>query len=244
MRATAFASGGLVPAALRGTTSSVVMHIADWYATFASLAGLPFPSDKHAAASGLPPIDSVNAWPALLGTAAPRTHDEIPLSDAALLDAVSGLKWLKGNQSPSGWQGPRYPNASSHANDPNFALACGTAGCLFNVSADPHELHDLAAQMPDVAQRMSTRLAALAKDFFDNDDKGVDACPAGVVPEGMPCACWLGRHHYGGTLGPFQEVAVSLSTCLPCCEDPAPGKDCCCRPAGCPLPPSCPPEEA
>ena len=30
VRATAFISGGLVPAALRGTSSSVVMHIADW----------------------------------------------------------------------------------------------------------------------------------------------------------------------------------------------------------------------
>ena len=34
---------------------------------------------------------------------------------------------------------------------------------------------------------------------------------------------------------------LTHSTCLPCCEDPPPGRDCCCRPPGCPLPPSCTP---
>ncbi len=214
VRATAFVSGGLVPAHLRGSVSAVVMHIADWYATFAALAGLPYPSDALAAASALPAVDSVNAWPALIGEAAPRTHDEIPLSSNALLDAKSGLKWIKGNVNPSGWQGPRYPNASSHAHDPNVPLKCGEAGCLFNVTADPHELHDLAAEMPDAASAMSKRLAQLAVDFFDNSDVGVDACPPGVVPEGVPCACWLGRHHYGGNLGPFQEIEVATGSAL------------------------------
>ena len=32
-----------------------------------------------------------------------------------------------------------------------------------------------------------------------------------------------------------------LTTCLPCCEEPLPGQDCCCKPDECPLPPSCPP---
>ena len=31
-----------------------------------------------------------------------------------------------------------------------------------------------------------------------------------------------------------------VSTCLPCCEEPPKGMPCCCRPLGCPLPPSCP----
>ena len=39
MRTAAFVSGGHVPMALRGTTSPLVVTIADWYATFASLAG-------------------------------------------------------------------------------------------------------------------------------------------------------------------------------------------------------------
>lgn len=82
------------------------MHIADWYATFAKLAGLAYPTDEVAAAAGLPPLDSRDAWSELTrtleeeGDAAadggpPRTHDEIPLSGDALLDARSGLKLLR-----------------------------------------------------------------------------------------------------------------------------------------------------
>jgi len=180
-----------------------------------------------------------------MGSAPPRTHDELPLSSNALLDSASGLKWLSGQQSPSGWQGVRYPNASSKANDPNVPLACGATGCLFNVSSDPHEHHDLAAALPEVAAAMRARLTALAESFFENNDTGVDACPPGLVPKDVPCACWLARHHYGGNLGPFQEIQVDasalLGTCLPCCEEPAPGQPCCCKAPDCPLPPSCPP---
>ena len=39
MRTAAFVSGGMIPAALRGTTNGVTMHIVDWSATFAVLAG-------------------------------------------------------------------------------------------------------------------------------------------------------------------------------------------------------------
>ena len=40
LRATAFVSGGFLPAAQRGTVNPVVSHIADWYATFSFLAGV------------------------------------------------------------------------------------------------------------------------------------------------------------------------------------------------------------
>ena len=62
--------------------------------------------------------------------------------------------------------------------------------------------------MADVAARMVVRLDELKKGFFSNNDTGVDACPAGVVPKGVPCACWMARHKYGGNLGPYQEVTV------------------------------------
>lgn len=216
VRATAFMSGGFVPAALRGTTSQVVLHVADWYATFAALANLPYPTDHAAAASGLPPLDSVNAWPALTGQAAPYTHEYLPLSASALLDAKTGLKLLRGTQKPSGWQGSSYPNASSHTHDPSaLHLVCsqdGAAGvgggCLFNVSSDPHEVTDLAFDMPAELDRLSAKLDEMAKGFFENSDVGVDACPT-TIPADVPCACWMARHKYGGTMGPFQEIEVT-----------------------------------
>ena len=75
IRAIAFVSGGLVPEKLRGSTNDGIVHIADWYATLAHLAGQD-PTDHRAAASGLPPIDSMNVWPFLSGQVAtsPRTE--------------------------------------------------------------------------------------------------------------------------------------------------------------------------
>ena len=218
VRAAAFVAGGAVPKAFRGTRSQVVMHIADWYATFAFLAGLPYPTDEAAAASGLPPLDSANAWPALFsdpstGTdmAARFTHAELPLSSRALLDARSGLKLLFGSQHSSGWQGPSYPNASSALHDPSKALLDCTRGCLYNVTADPTELHDLAATMPGAVEAMAHRLAVLSRRFFNNSDVGVDSCPPNVLPPGLPCACWVADRRYGGVLGPYQEVLVPTS---------------------------------
>lgn len=44
-RVYALVSGGLVPAARRGGRADQLMHIADWYPTFVTLAGVD-PSDK------------------------------------------------------------------------------------------------------------------------------------------------------------------------------------------------------
>jgi arylsulfatase A-like enzyme len=74
IRMAAFASGGYLPAGVRGSVNEGIMHIADWYATFAALAGVD-PTDAKAAAAGLPAIDSINQWPFLSGAnaTAPRT---------------------------------------------------------------------------------------------------------------------------------------------------------------------------
>ena len=44
-----------------------VVHVADWFATFAVLAGIDDPSDPDAVQQGLPDIDSINMWPYLTG---------------------------------------------------------------------------------------------------------------------------------------------------------------------------------
>ena len=47
--------------------------------------------------------------------------------------------------------------------------------------------------------------------------------------------CWEGAD---------PAAAAALGTCLPCCEEPAPGQPCCCPPPGCAVPPSCTPAPA
>uniref|UniRef100_A0A7S2IR02 Sulfatase N-terminal domain-containing protein n=1 Tax=Haptolina brevifila TaxID=156173 RepID=A0A7S2IR02_9EUKA len=64
IRVNAFVSGGLIPAARRGTRFDGLVAIWDWYATFASLAGVTS-IDERAAQAGLPPIDSIDMSAAL-----------------------------------------------------------------------------------------------------------------------------------------------------------------------------------
>jgi arylsulfatase A-like enzyme len=75
VRAASFITGGFVPSHIRGTTSKLVMHMADWYPTFCHLAGIP--SSDHAALSwrgsgpSVPDIDGKDVWPYL---ADPQKH--------------------------------------------------------------------------------------------------------------------------------------------------------------------------
>ena len=88
MRVSAFVSGGLLPPALRGTTSGVRMHVVDWYPTFCGLAGVdaaddapvpPLPVDPanptldiYQGNLSWPGIDGKDVWDAILH---PETHD-------------------------------------------------------------------------------------------------------------------------------------------------------------------------
>jgi len=203
VRAAAFVSGGAIPQAQRGTSLQEMIHIADWYATLASLAGVS-PTDQLAAISGLPPVDGVNVWPLIAGETAQSPRGELPLGKSAIIRGQ--WKLLLGDQHGAAWHGPDYPNASSHGDDP--VLQCGDRGCLFDVVADPTEHEDVRETHQSVAHELSARLQALAAGFFDNNDRGVDSCPAGIE---MPCACWMAINHYGGFFGPYQEIDMAAS---------------------------------
>ena len=67
LRQSAFVSGGFLPEKMRGKTSAALIHICDWYATFASLAGVD-PHDIVPASLGeVPPSDSLDMWPVISG---------------------------------------------------------------------------------------------------------------------------------------------------------------------------------
>ena len=57
MRAAAFISGGLIPPALRGSSTHVVSHIVDFYATICVLAGVSPRDDSPIAPL---PVDPAN----------------------------------------------------------------------------------------------------------------------------------------------------------------------------------------
>ena len=78
-----FVSGGFLNATSSsrgrvGTKLDGLVALADWYSTFAFLAGIVDPTDHAAAAAGLPPIDSLNLWPYLSGAARPAQNPSNP----------------------------------------------------------------------------------------------------------------------------------------------------------------------
>lgn len=210
MRVAAFWSGGYLPPSARGTVSTALVSVADYYATLCAVAGLSAAfcaEDARAAAAGLPPIDSRNVWSLVTGQDATPTRTELPIDASVLLTAASPSSgpWWKlftsARVSGAGRTAPVFPNASS--SDPEGeALACRPGGCLFDVWGDPTESQDVAAAHPDIVAAMGARLAALAEAFYSNQDSGgTSLCPAGTAD----CLCWAAEHLHGGALGPFHK---------------------------------------
>ena len=187
VRVNAFVSGGYLPENMRGKKTEGYIHIADWYATFCSLAGVD-PTDEKAAKAKLPPIDSLNVWPLISGQNSTSPRVDIPVTKETL---ISGdYKILTGDISEAGWTGPHYPNSSHHVD----AIAkCGD-GCLYNIKDDPLEQHDLATELPDILKMMQSKLAKYQSTHF-NPDRGSE----------WPGACEAAINNYGYYWGPFLD---------------------------------------
>merc|ERR1712066_127129 len=110
VRVNALASGGFLPQAVRGTKQEGLMAGWDWYATYAALAGVD-PTDKKAAAAGLPPHDSHNLWPLLSGQNSTSPRFELPIGAEHEVGGLihNGYKIVLGKNSQAGWAGPVYP---------------------------------------------------------------------------------------------------------------------------------------
>ena len=120
MRVNALASGGLLPAAVRGTTLTDLMAMEDLYATYCALAGVE-PGDARAAAAGLPPVDGHDLWPLISGANATGPRTEVWLGSGGAGDSdnsnnpivqayirADGYKVLYGNVNQNTWTGPFY----------------------------------------------------------------------------------------------------------------------------------------
>jgi len=105
IRVNAFVSGGAIPEAAQGTTSTEKIHISDWYTTFCALAGAD-PTDEEAAKVGLPPVDGKDMWPAIIGEG--KGHDEIYISNRTII--MGDYKLITGKVPFDMYTGPLYPN--------------------------------------------------------------------------------------------------------------------------------------
>lgn len=190
MRTNAFLSGGLVPAAKRGTSHDDLIACWDWYSTFCGLAGVD-PADGAAAAAGLPPVDSVNQLPHLFGLNAtpPRAFVElgVPITPGVswggfkynldnggvFVGGVVTKQWklLVGAMYESIWTGPEYPNASTWQ---DLLVDCGGGapfpgppppsrplnGCLYDMVNDPTEHVNVADANPTVVAELNATIVA------------------------------------------------------------------------------------
>jgi arylsulfatase I/J len=69
---------------------------------------------------------------------------------------------------------------------------CGVSGCLYNISADPHEIHNIAASHPDVLKKMNERLSELRQTVYAPDRGNLDVE-----------ACTVVHNKYHGFWGPW-----------------------------------------
>jgi len=198
VRVNAFASGGLIPPARRGTKETGLVAGWDWYATFSALAGVD-PEDTRAKAAGLPPIDSLNLWPLLSGQNKTSPRIEIPIGSPGTPTKIGALiqgewKLLVGPVAQNGWTGPIYPNITTDWDSGSSIEHCGTTGCLFNIYDDPTEHFEVGDAHPEIRTILQNRIAELSKTVFSPNRGPVD-----------PAACDAALNTYGGYWGPFVE---------------------------------------
>ena len=194
IRVNAFASGGLIPSARRGTKEEGIIHITDWYTTFCNLAGVPA-VDPWAASSGLPGIDGLDMWPMLSGqnNTSPRTTilvNENLLVHGDWKYVPAGVTMIEDARG-----GPQYPNTTT-ASDPisNHKRQCPSEGCLFNLKDDLYEYNNIAAQNPEIVTMM--------KQVMETERATIWTAPHGKDPECKETA-WS---KYGGFYGPWKEI--------------------------------------
>jgi len=171
VRARALISGGALPAAARGTTYAGLMHAVDLMPTLLQAAGRALPGGRYADGHGI--------WCALGGAArggAEEPRVEIPHNIGTNGTANTALRYgdLKLIVKPAlrydGYYA--YDNVTVHWTPP--PKGGKDKHQLYNVSADPTEQHDLAAQMPEAVAALLDRVQAYVNGSRGDYSNGAD----------------------------------------------------------------------
>eukprot|EP01083_Nonionella_stella_P034130 93448_1 len=192
----AMVTGGYVPENRRNLKLNGTIHIADIYATLCSIVGIDA-EDKRAAEAHLPPVDSINMWPFIIGeTDGVSPRNGFVLSSGNDGGIVQGdYKLIFGNQNPAFWTTLDYPNGTQPQPQ---SIHCGSVqdgGCLFNIAQDPTEHVDLINEQENAAlvDSLRERFIDLQKTKFS---------PNLGVPD--PNCCVQMRRN-GGYWGPWLD---------------------------------------
>lgn len=173
VRSLAFASGGVLPEAVRGTENKGFIHIADWYATFCKMAGV----DPDDSGPGRFPVDSMDVWPILSGANMTSPHDAIMLGfnftnshpDQGAL--ISGnYKLIVGPQG-FGCDSLMYSPLDYPCTDGPKAPDCDEY-CLYDIVNDPEEKTDLSKTQPDILQQLLKKYNVYSSEPQSERDQG------------------------------------------------------------------------
>jgi len=222
VRVNSFVAGGALPAKVRGTKKEGLSTLWDWYGTFAAIAGVD-PHDERAVRANLNDTDSVNLWPYISGETDKPPRREIALGapsgwravwngpstsvNGIIMDEGADGVWkLLVNEIPmSVWTGPSFPNMTSpdmvHTPENLFAH-CGD-GCLFNLTADPSERTDLAADFPDLLKKLRDRAGYWNSTVFS---------PVRGSPQRSACTTAQTTHQ--NFWGPFLEFDTKVGSTI------------------------------
>mmetsp|Transcript_36902 Transcript_36902/g.81010 ORF Transcript_36902/g.81010 Transcript_36902/m.81010 type:complete len:790 (+) Transcript_36902:104-2473(+) len=186
-RSPALISGGFLPASVLGSSSRMVMHLCDWYTTFAHLAGLSAADPVDGVAN----VDGVDVWEGLVDNV-PPPRELLHLSPKALMskDPASG-DWYKLVTYETGntmWTDPDYPSTTCANPLLDFPVTCRPVngapigpqpfpydcgdleqdqGCLYNLDLDPEERENLNLTETRVHATMIEQMKRLNEEYFE-----------------------------------------------------------------------------
>ena len=177
-----------------------MLHIADWYATFAAIIGFD-PTDERAKKADLPPIDSMNMWPLIIGENSTSPRTEIPINKNVLIQG--NYKYMvNASFDYASWGNYIFPNSSSPQHPIQGTTMDCSKGCLFDLEDDMTEHVNIIKENTDIAKKMDERLVELAKGFYNNKIRGVSMCPKNI---NISCGCWAAFNLYDGFFGPYEK---------------------------------------
>ena len=144
VRQTAVWSGGALPSASIGQRYSGIGHVADLYATLATVAGVSAAELAASSARGPAPLDSVSLWEVLRNPRSPSPRTEVLIygqnwspDPSIMSSSVASAPVCKSSVEPSGqaYHNPRSmrqfpaPNRSAAAADECAAACCAESNC-------------------------------------------------------------------------------------------------------------------
>ena len=193
-------SGGYLPESRRGKIENGMVHIADWYATFAAIIGFD-PTDNKAKKAGLPPIDSLNMWPLITGINLTSPRTEVVISGNVLIQ--NNYKYMvNASFDYASWGGYLFPNSTSPKHPIQGTKMNCNEGCLFDLEKDMTEHVNIINENMDIANKMYQRLVELKKGFYSNNEPGITMCPKNISGS---CQCWAAFNLYAGFYGPSHK---------------------------------------